>query len=79
MIFESMPRDGGNLIIEAKDYENFIAREPAAKKYIKRPIGSREFIHNLPRYCLWLVDCPPNELRRAGNVPHPTEHVRQFG
>ena len=28
------PADGGNLIIENNDYENFIKKEPNAKKYI---------------------------------------------
>ena len=64
MITGNRPADGGHLIIEAEDYEDFIAREPSAKKYIKRLIGSKEFIHNLPRYCLWLVNCPPNEIKR---------------
>ena len=64
----NMPADGGNLIIEAKDYEEFIRREPRAKKYIRRLIGSEEFIHNKPRYCLWLVDCPPEEIRRMKPV-----------
>ena len=64
MLTGNRPADGGHLIIEAKDYDDFIKREPNAKKYIKRLIGSREFIHNLPRYCLWLVDCPPNEIRK---------------
>ena len=26
--------------------------------------GSQEFINRCPRYCLWLGDCPPNELRK---------------
>ncbi len=64
MITGNRPADGGHLIIEAKDLNDFITREPRAKKYIKRLIGSKEFIHNLPRYCLWLVDCPPNEIRK---------------
>lgn len=64
MITGNRPADGGHLIIEASDYEDFIKREPNAKKYIKRLIGSKEFIYKLPRYCLWLVDCPPNELRK---------------
>lgn len=63
MLTGNRPADGGHLIIEAKDYDDFIAREPRAKKYIKRLIGSKEFIYNLPRYCLWLVDCPPNEIK----------------
>ena len=73
MITGNRPADGGHLIIEAEDYDDFIKREPQAKKYIKRLIGSKEFIHNLPRYCLWLVDCPPNELKR---MPLVYERVR---
>lgn len=51
------------LIVEAEDVEDLIAKEPNAQKYIKKLIGAREFLNNTPRYCLWLVDCSPNELR----------------
>ena len=64
MLTGNRPADGGHLIIEAEDYDDFIKREPNAKKYIKRLIGSREFIQGKKRYCLWLVDCPPNEIRQ---------------
>ncbi len=57
------PADGGHLIIEAEDYDNFIAREPQAKNYIKRFMGAEEFIQGKARYCLWLVDVPPDVLR----------------
>ncbi|MBR1486219.1 MAG: hypothetical protein IJ597_03060, partial [Synergistaceae bacterium] len=42
----------------------FIKREPKAKKFIKRFIGSNEFINKTPRYCLWLVDAKPEELSK---------------
>lgn len=78
MIWGSQPRDGGNLIIEAKDYDEFIAREPAAKKWIRPYIGAREFLHNEKRYCLWLVDCPPNELRKMPLVYQRVQAVKNF-
>ena len=58
------PADGGNLIIEAEDYEEFIKKEPASIPYIKKLLGSEEFINNKPRYCLWLVSVSPAELRK---------------
>ena len=58
------PADGGHLIIEGKDYETFIAKEPKAKKYIKKLIGSAEFINNKERWCLWLVDANISEVRK---------------
>jgi hypothetical protein len=54
--------DGGNLIIEDCDYNDFITKEPQAQKYIKRFVGSDEFINNKKRYCLWLVDADPIEI-----------------
>ncbi len=62
------PADGGHLIIEAEDYENFIAEEPNAEKYIKKLVGSTEFINNKKRYCLWLVGVSPAELRKMPEV-----------
>ena len=44
------PADGGHLIIEAEDYEDFIAAEPEAEKYIKKLVGSTEFINNEKRH-----------------------------
>ncbi len=62
----SQPTDGGNLILTAQEREIFIAENPLAEKYIKPFIGAEEFINSKIRYCLWLVNCPPNELR---NMP----------
>ena len=62
------PADGGHLIIEAEDYDEFIAKEPAAIPYIKKLLGSEEFINNKKRYCLWLVDVSPAELRKMPQV-----------
>ena len=78
MIYGSMPNDGGNLIIEADEYEDFIKREPAAEKYIRRFIGAKEFLYNKRRYCLWLKDCPPDELRKMKLVYERVKAVREF-
>ena len=70
----NQPTDGGNLIIEAAEYEGFIRREPTAKQYIKKLIGAKEYINKLPRYCLWLVGVSPAELRR---MPLVMERVKK--
>ena len=62
------PADGGNLIIESNDYETFIKKEPNAKKYIKKLLGSEEFINNKIRWCLWLVNATPAEIKRMPEV-----------
>ena len=71
------PADGGHLIIEAEEYADFIRHEPKAKKYIKRLTGAAEFINNKDRYCLWLVDVSPKELRSMPLVMERIELCRQ--
>ncbi|MCR4905844.1 MAG: methylase [Clostridiales bacterium] len=63
MIMGNQAMDGGNLIIEEEDYDGFIKQEPKAIPYIKRYMMGYEFINNKKRYCLWLVNCPPETLK----------------
>lgn len=74
----NQPTDGGNLIIEAEEYDSFIKSEPAAKKYIKKLIGSREFINSLDRYCLWLVGVSPKDLRSMPKVLERVNLVKEM-
>ena len=74
----SIPVDGGNLIIEEADYNDFIAKEPAAIPYIKRYVGAREFLHNEPRYCLWLDKISPAELSKLPMVKERVRLTREF-
>lgn len=74
----NQPTDGGNLIIEAADLENFLACEPKSRKFIKRLIGSKEYINNKARYCLWLKEATPAELRQMPTVLNRIEGVRKM-
>lgn len=71
------PADGGHLIIEAEEYDDFIKHEPKALEYIKRLTGAAEFINNKDRYCLWLVDVSPKELRSMPLVMKRIELCRK--
>lgn len=65
MVYGNKPADGGHLIIEDDELEEFLIKEPKAKKFIRPLLGAREFINNKSRYCLWLVDAKPEELREC--------------
>lgn len=70
------PADGGHLIIEADEYDDFLKKEPSAKKYIKKLTGAVEYINNKKRYCLWLVDANPAEVRKMPEVMKRIEACR---
>lgn len=71
------PADGGHLIIEAEDYDEFVKKEPKSTKYIKKLTGAAEYINNKNRYCLWLVGANPAELRQMPEVMKRIEACRQ--
>lgn len=72
------PIDGGNYLFEKEEMEAFLQKEPAAAPYFHPWYGSYEFINRCPRYCLWLGECPPHELRRMPECLKRVEAVRQF-
>lgn len=78
MIVGSCPTDRGGFILTPDEYQEFIKNEPQTEKYIKKYIGSDEFINNKVRYCLWLKDCPPNELASMPMVFKRVQTVREF-
>lgn len=70
--------DGGNLIIEENDYEDFIKNEPSAIPFIKRYMMGYEFINNKKRWCLWLVRCSPSQLRTMPLVMKRVKAVQEM-
>lgn len=77
MITGNRPADGGHLIIENEDYEEFLLKEPSARPYVKRLVGSTEFINNKKRWCLWLVGISPSELRKMPMVLQRVEACKE--
>ena len=74
----NQPTDGGNLIIEREEYDKFVSQEPNARKYIKKLIGAKEFINNYERYCLWLTNISPAEIKSMPLVYERISKVREM-
>lgn len=72
------PVDGGNLIIEDEDLPAFVEREPQSVRFIKQLMGAVEFLHNKKRWCLWLLNASPNELRAMPLVLERIQKVKQM-
>ena len=72
------PIDGGNYLFTKEEMEQFIKKEPQSQQYFKPWYGSQEFINRCPRYCLWLGDCSPSELRKMPECMKRVEAVREM-
>ena len=78
MSFGNMPLDGGHLLLSDAERTEFIAKEPKAKKYIKPLISAYEFLNGEKRWCLWLVDVEPSELKSMPEVLKRVDLVKKF-
>ncbi len=78
MIYGNKPVDNGHLFFTSQEKAEFIAREPRAARFIRRILGSEEFINGIERYCLWLRNVPPTEWRNLPAVMERVQAVRAF-
>ena len=72
------PIDDGNYLFLPEEKEAFLLLEPKAVKYFRLWYGAQEFINNKPRWCLWLGDCSPAELRQMPECLKRVDNVRNF-
>ena len=73
-----MARDGNNLLLSDKEYEEYIKLEPQGKGFIKRYMMGKEFIHNIDRYCFWLVDAEPSKIKKCPILLERIHKVREY-
>ena len=56
MTFGNMPIDGGYLLLSRADREDLDLSRVQERRFIRRIVGSAEFIRGSVRYCLWVKD-----------------------
>lgn len=78
MLKGSSPVDGGNLLLSKEEYRLFSEKEKGALKFIKRFFGAKEYLHGLERYCLWMPEINPAEMKSLPMTKHRIEAVRDF-
>ena len=72
-----MARDGGNLIMDESEYQEYVVNEPQGVEFIHPYMMGREFLNNIPRYCFWLVGANPSLLKKCPILMKRVEGVRQ--
>jgi hypothetical protein len=75
-VYGSLVNDGGNYIFEPDELDAFLTTEPGAEKYVRRFIGSEEFINGKDRYILYLRDASPADLKSMPEVTKRIQAVR---
>ncbi|MFH1196891.1 MAG: DNA methyltransferase [bacterium] len=76
--FGSMPNDDGNFIFDDEQKIEFLRLEPKAKKLIKPLISAKEFLNGENRWCLWLENVSPAEIRDLPEVIKRIDKVKKY-
>ncbi len=77
-MYGNKPTDGGHLIVEEQDRKEFLEANPEAKQFIRPLLCAEEYLYSIPRWCLWLVDASPSEIRSITGIKKRVEAVRDF-
>ena len=74
----SSPNDDGNLLLSVEEYEEYSRSEPQGVKFIRPFMMGKDFIQRKPRYCFWLVDAKPSEIKTCPQLIKRLERVKNF-
>lgn len=72
------PTEGGYLILTEEDKDELLNKYPQAKRFLRPYMMGKDFIQRKPRYCLWLVDASPAELKNCPAILERIEKVRAY-
>ena len=72
MVKGNMPYDNGNLLLTPSEKDSLVKVAPSAERFIKRIVGSDEFINSIERYCIWI---PTDELPSAMAIKQIADRV----
>jgi hypothetical protein len=78
MLYGSKPVDDGNFLFTDDEKVEFLRLEPQAEKYFRPLLSAKEYLSGRRRWCLWLKDALPNELRAMPRVMARIEAVKRF-
>ncbi|MBO1769287.1 DNA methyltransferase [Agrococcus sp. TF02-05] len=78
MVRGSQASDQGWLILEAEQRDEMLREAPEASKFLKRYVGSSEFINDIERYCLWIEDADAGEATQIPSIDARLRKVVEF-
>ncbi|MES2620351.1 MAG: DNA methyltransferase [Bacteroidota bacterium] len=78
MITGNSPYDGGHLLLTPEEKNKLVLNFPNARNYLKKVIGSKEFINGIERWCLWISDEEENKASKIPPIKERLEAVKKF-
>jgi hypothetical protein len=74
----SSPTDDGNFMLTQEERDSLLAQDKALKDLIRPYTGAREYLHNIPRYCIWLQGVTPAKYNHSKEITGRLERIKKF-
>jgi hypothetical protein len=74
----SQATDDGYYLFTPEEKATFLIKEPQAEKYFKRFMMGREFINHIERWCLWMPNITPTELKSCPEILKRVQLVKDM-
>lgn len=71
-------KDDNNYIFSEDEKNRLIKKDKNIEKYLKKYVNAKELTNNTYRYCLWLNDVDPSEIKDSSTIMEIVEAVRYF-
>ncbi len=78
IIYGSFALDDGNYTLSEEERSQIISENSNSEKLIRPFIGGRELLHSEKRYCLWLEDAEPSEIKGNSKIKERVEAVKKW-
>ncbi|MCX6308722.1 MAG: class I SAM-dependent DNA methyltransferase [Bacteroidia bacterium] len=78
IIYGSFALDDGNYTLTQVEKDEIILANKDSAKFVKPFIGGRELLHSEIRYCLWLQNIEPNEIKENPRIKERVEAVKKW-
>lgn len=78
IFFGSMPNDNGNFLLTDIEKNDLMERDPEASAFIRPLVSAKEFLHGEKRWCIWLVDVHPEDIKNHPDIINRVENVKRY-
>lgn len=72
------PVEGGYYIFTDDEKNAFLKKEPSAQTYFRKFVGSDDYINGYTRWCLWLHDVSPSDIRKLPECMKRVNSVHDY-
>jgi hypothetical protein len=74
----SSPTDDGNFLLTQEEKDALLAADKTLNQVIRPYTGAKEYLHNIPRYCIWLKDVSPAKYSHSKEIMHRLAKIKTF-